>query len=1534
MFGAGLRFGSPMSSFPVDSGALPMHVPALETGSCGVGFVAHLRGEKSRAVVTDALTMLARLSHRGAVGSDPDSGDGSGILLQIPHRFFKREGLRLGFEMPRRRGYGIGQVFLPSSPGLRASCEAIIEAVVAEEGQRVLGWRDVVVDASLIGPVAAANLPVMRQVYIARRRLAPTAFERLLYVIRKRVEQRVAAEGVGGGVFHLASCSSETIVYKGLTLPARLRAFYQDLNDDDMVSGIAVVHSRFATNTRPTWDLAQPLRVIAHNGEINTVSGNRAWITARRKLLQSAKFPGGIDRLWPIIEPDKSDSMSFDNMLELLVLGGRSLPHALMMMIPEAWEHDLDMPDERRAFYEYAASLLEPWDGPAAVLFTDGLTVGATVDRNGLRPARYVVTHDDRVILSSEAGVLDLPPSSIKRRGRLQPGRMFLVDTEEGRILEDEEVKSEISARFPYRRWLDKNSIGFDDLPERTAPARAEGAALRQLQMANGWVDDDVDLIIAPMAESGKEPIGSMGNDAPIAILSDKAPSLFDYFHQRFAQVTNPPIDPLRERLVMTIASAIGPDGNTLEESPEQCHHLNLPGPVLTSLELERLKAVRDDGLFAARTLSMLYPVDADTTGEALQHAVARLCQAAVDAVDDGDTVIILSDRGIDAALAAIPSLLALSAVQQRLVSEGIRTHVGLVIEAADVREVHHVACLLGFGAAAVNPWLAVDTVKGLVADGAIALEPKVAVERFLDSIDDGILKVMSKLGISTLQSYRGAQMFEAVGIDRDVVDRCFTGTPCRLGGLSLQALHGDVRSRHERAFPRGTDDDATTSVSTPTALPRGGLYTFKPAGERHRWNPFTVKALQKAARTDDEHGPDTDALWEAFRRLSDGEVGGTGPGGQAAPSTLRDLLTLPTDRAPVPIEEVEAAADIVRRFGSGAMSLGALSPEAHEAIAIAMNRLGCHSNSGEGGEEAHRDVIDDHGDDRRSFIRQVASGRFGVTLSFLTGARELQIKMAQGAKPGEGGQLPGHKVDARIAAVRHSTPGVTLISPPPHHDIYSIEDLKQLIWDLQCTNPAATISVKLVAQAGIGVVAAGVVKAGAGAITISGFEGGTGASPLSSLKHAGVPWEMGLAEARQVLAALGLRDRVRLQVDGGLRTGTDVVVAALMGADEMGLATAALVAGGCVMMRKCHLNTCGVGVATQDPALRARYVGKPEHITRYFMWVANDVRRLMARLGFRRFDEMVGRTDLLAARPGLTGKAAAVDVSPLLARSTSSSSSPTATPGPTIPPRVNLASHKDHGFMGIVDDLVAGRSVEVGGRVENVDRAVGTLLSGELARRGLARNSAHAIVRLTGSAGQSFGAFLATGVSLRLTGEANDGVAKGLCGGEVVVARPQGSGSDDDVLIGNVALYGATAGELFVSGRAGERFAVRNSGATAVVEGTGDHGCEYMTGGTVVILGPIGRNFGAGMSGGMAFVLDDGRVKRRVHPALLQRPLTDDEQQLVRDLLARHVTLTGSPRALVMEREWARQRFVAVMSPEYLAALAAQAEQARTLAS
>jgi glutamate synthase (NADPH/NADH) large chain len=1514
----------PATSTPTGPG---LHDPAFEHDSCGIGFVAHLKGEKSRDVVRDALTILRRLSHRAAVGADPLTGDGAGIHLQLPHRFFKREGLALGFDLPRRRGYAVGQVFLPRDPAARAACERIVEDTVVAEGQRVLGWRDVPVDDGCVGVVARRSLPVVRQIYVARRRIVPSAFERTLFVVRKLAEHRVAAAGVGAGVFHIASLSAETIVYKGLLLPGNLPVFYRDLEDELMVSAIAIVHSRFSTNTAPTWDLAQPFRMIAHNGEINTVRGNRAWINARRRLLQSAKFPGGLDRLWPILDEGKSDSCQFDNMLELLVLGGRSLPHAMMMMIPEAWEHDDAMDADRRAFYEYAGALLEPWDGPAAIAFTDGALVGATLDRNGLRPARYVVTHDDRVILASEAGVLDVPTALVKKRGRLQPGRMFLVDTTEGRVLEDDEVKRDITARFPYRRWLDKNAFSFDELTEAPAPPRTTDDELRTLQRAFGTTEEDLHNVLKPMAETAKEPVGSMGNDAPLAALSLRAPSLFDYFHQLFAQVTNPPIDPIRESLVMTLATGIGPDGNSLEETPEQCHHVSLPGPILTNGQLARLKAATGQGLFEAQTLSTLYPRSGD-----LGVAVDALCVAAVEAVDAGNNILVLSDRGVDADTCAIPSLLALSAVHQRLVREGIRTHTGVVVEAADVREVHHAACLIGFGAAAVNPWLALDTLRDLAARGVVVADGEHQA-RYLKAMHDGLLKVMSKMGISTLQSYRGAQIFEAVGLDRDLVARHFTGTPCRIGGVTLATLHDENVARHDRGFRAPPAPPALAQL-----LPTGGLYAFRKDGETHRWSPEVVHALQKAARA----GHD-DALWERYRGLADAD--------DATPTVLRGLLRLRSeDCTPVPLDEVEDVDSIVRRFSSGAMSLGALSPEAHEMLAIAMNRLGARSNSGEGGEEEHRDDVDTdddpragtvRGDARRSAIRQVASGRFGVTTHYLAGAIELQVKMAQGAKPGEGGQLPGNKVDERIARVRHATPGVSLISPPPHHDIYSIEDLKQLIWDLQSVNPTARVSVKLVAEVGVGTVAAGVVKAGAGGVTISGFEGGTGAAPLSSLKHAGLPWELGIAEAQQVLVQMGLRTRVRLQVDGGLRTGRDVVIAALLGAEEMGLATSALIAGGCVMMRKCHLNTCGVGVATQDPALRRKFPGRPEHVVAYFRWVAADVRRIMATLGVRRFDDLVGRVELLARRADLgSAKIRALDLGPVLAP-------PTAAPGPERrggDARVDVGGHLDHVLVERARPMLAadppGRVV-IESTVANTDRAVGTLLSGvvarQMGRRALPDGSID--VRLHGAAGQSLGAFLAAGITLTLRGEANDGVAKGLAGGRVVVAPPPDFTlpREENVLVGNVALYGATSGELFVSGVAGERFAVRNSGARAVVEGVGDHGCEYMTGGVVVVLGAVGRNFAAGMSGGLAFVLDRNRTfGRRCNPDGLElHPLDDGDAWLVQGLVERHVQLTGSPLGARVLAAWEilRPQFVKVLPVEYKKALERRRELARAAA-
>ncbi len=1481
-----------------------LYDPAFEKDSCGMGFVAHLRGEKSRAIIEQALEVLFRLKHRAATGADPLTGDGAGILLQLPHRFFKREGLQLGFDMPRRRCYGVAQVFLPRERLAREACERVLEAVVQEQGQSLIGWRDVPVDASKCGPLAASVLPVMRQLYIGRRRMVPSAFERKLFVIRKLAENRVRETNADpSGRFHIASCSAETIVYKGLLLPEQLPQFYGDLTAPDMVSGIALVHSRFSTNTFPTWDLAQPFRFIAHNGEINTVQGNRNWMHSRRSLLHSSKFGVPLDALHPIIVPGKSDSAQFDNMLELLVLSGRSLPHAMMMMIPEAWDGHTSMPgggepssaelrsasgmdDARRAFYEFNSSLMEPWDGPAAIAFSDGHMVGATLDRNGLRPARYLVTHDDRVILASEAGVLDVPAELVKRRGRLQPGRMFLVDTVEGRIVEDAEVKDEIARRWPYRKWLDRNVFTFDELPAAEPPAAPRGEELAQLTRAFGYTDEDFELVLAPMARDGHEATGSMGQDAPLAVLSDRSPPLFDYFHQLFAQVTNPPIDPLREQLVMSLATSIGPDGNTLEETPEQCHRLSLPGPILTNEQTARVKAMHDLGVFEPRVMPALYGV-----GESLDVAVEKLCDAAVVAVEEGADLLILSDRGVSASRLPIPSLLALSAVHQRLVRDGIRRHTGLLVETGEAREVHHFALLIGYGAAAINPYLALDAVADTAPD---------AVPNFVKAVNEGLLKVMSKMGISTVQSYRGAQIFEAVGLDKALVDRHFGGTPSRLGGVGLAELDREVRERHARGFEA---DDLALPVT-------GGIYQWRRRGERHFWNPATVAKLQAATRANSVE------LFREYERLAD-EEGRT-------PGLLRGLLDVKVDAVPVPLDEVEPARELVKRFVSGAMSFGSISAEAHETLAIAMNRLGARSNSGEGGEEPRRYVRDPNGDSRRSAIKQVASARFGVTTRYLVEADELQIKIAQGAKPGEGGQLPGHKVDERIAKVRWATPGVTLISPPPHHDIYSIEDLAELIYDLQAVNPAARVSVKLVAEAGVGTVAAGVAKAGAGGVTVSGYEGGTGAAPLSSIKHAGLPWELGLAEAQQVLVMNGLRERVRLQVDGGLRTSRDVIVAALLGADEFGMATASLVAQGCVMLRKCHLNTCSVGIATQDPRLREHFKGTPEDVVAFFMLIAEGVRGWLAQLGARTLEEVVGRVERLAVRGDLSSpagrgpecgsapdgrsavhwKAARLDLGALVAPPQGSGARSCR-----VPQKKDVSDHFD------VRQLTSGV-------VSNTHRAVGAMLSGERVRK---RVTDPVHVKLRGSAGQSFGAFLSSGVTLELEGEANDYVGKGLSGGRIVVyPSPYGRlTAEENVIAGNTLLYGATEGEAYFAGIVGERFCVRNSGATAVVEGVGDHGCEYMTGGTVLVLGPTGRNFAAGMSGGTAYVLDRaGTFAQHCNRGMVELESLSDREDVerVRELIERHVRLTRSVlgRRLLDEWEKTRAAFVKVMPVDF----------------
>jgi glutamate synthase (NADPH/NADH) large chain len=1495
-----------------------LYDPQTEHDACGIGFVAHIKGEKSREIVEQGLEVLRRLAHRAACGADPETGDGAGILLQLPHRFFKAEGLRLGFDMPRRRRYGVGMVFLPSDKKARMACEEILEEIAVEEGQRILGWRDVPIDAKHVGRVARQSLPVIRQVYILRRRTPPSAFERKLYVIRKRTTNRVRASGIDPEHrFHVASMSAETIVYKGLLLPDQLPRFYQDLREPDMVSAISVVHSRFSTNTFPTWDLAQPFRFICHNGEINTVRGNRNWMRARSSQLQSAKFGGRLDRLFPIIRGENSDSAQFDNMLELLHLGGRSLPQAIMMMIPEAWEGNKEMSEERRDFYRYKSALTEPWDGPAAIAFTDGHMVGATLDRNGLRPARYIITNDDRVILSSEAGVIDEPPEQVRAKGRLQPGKMFVVDTVDGEILDDDRLKNEITRRWPYGKWLRSNVFELHDerFPDVEPPPSLAGDELLRQQRAFGYTDEAIRLLIDPMATDGKEPTGSMGTDTPLAVLSDRAPTLSNYFHQLFAQVTNPAIDPIREALVMTVETTIGPDGNTFEETPEQCHQIRMSGPILTSAELAKIASIHE-GVFEPTTLSLLY--DAAGDDGALAKALERLCHQAAEAVDEGYNVLILSDRGVDARRAAIPSLLATSAVHQHLVRIGTRMQAGLIIETGEAREVHDFACLIGFGAAAINPYVALDSVRDQCERGIIDQTPDKAVRNYIKAIDKGLLKVMSKMGISTLQSYRGAQIFEAVGLDQELIDEHFTDTPSRIGGVGITELGREVRERHDRAFGR-------QAVAITDLLPVGGEYQWRRRGERHKWNPATIAKLQAAARQNDPE------LFAEYSRLVDEEDQGL--------CTLRGMLDFDTEGVePVPLDEVEPASEICKRFVTGAMSFGSISAEAHETLAIAMNRIGGRSNSGEGGEEPHRFVPDENGDLRRSAIKQVASGRFGVTTHYLVNAEDLQIKVAQGAKPGEGGQLPGHKVDERIAKVRCSTPGVTLISPPPHHDIYSIEDLAQLIYDLQVVNPSARVSVKLVSEVGVGTIAAGVAKAHAGAVIIAGFSGGTGASPVSSIKHAGLPWELGLAETQQVLVQNNLRDRIRVQVDGGMRTARDLVIGTLLGAEEWGVATAALVVEGCIMLRKCHLNTCSVGIATQDPTLRERFAGNPDHVVNYFMMLAEDMRRQMAELGFRTVDEMVGRIDRLKQREGIDHwKAARLDLSQILYEPEAPADWGRRF---TEPVPWDFDDHLDRTLLPkIADAIDGGRPVEVEAPVRNTDRAVGTYLSGEIARKHGARPLPEDTIRikLTGSAGQSFGAFLAAGVTLELAGESNDYIGKGLSGGRIIVYPPKNSrfAPEENIIIGNTVLYGATGGELFASGLAGERFAVRNSGARAVVEGVGDHGCEYMTGGVVVVLGPTGRNFAAGMSGGTAYVFDRDRAFRsKCNMGMVELEALVDESEiwLVYGMIEDHIRHTGSPlgRRILDNWEHMVSRFVKVMPVDYKRVLQARRAKLR----
>jgi glutamate synthase (NADPH/NADH) large chain len=1496
-----------------------LYDPAHEHDACGVGFVADIKGRRSHTIVRQALQVLINLEHRGACGCEVNTGDGAGILIQIPDAFFRKEAARLGWDLPEERGYGAGLVFLPTQAGTRTALEQLFAQIVVEEGQRVIGWRDVPTDNSAVGPSAVAVQPVFRQIVIGRgpAMAAPrasaegdAAFERKLFVIRKRMEHAVDALDLPGREsFYVVSLSSRTLIYKGMLTANQIQGMFPDLADTAVESALALVHQRFSTNTFPSWPLAHPYRFVAHNGEINTLRGNINWMKAREALLQCESLGDDLKKILPIIREGGSDSAIFDNVLELLVMGGRSLPHAILMMIPEPWQNNDAMDPELRAFYEYHASLMEPWDGPASLAFTDGTVIGAVLDRNGLRPSRYYVTRDGLVVLASEVGVLDIPPADVVIKERLHPGRIFLVDTAQGRIISDEEIKRELAREYQYAEWLMEHLIPIEEVaPAPFLPAPDHATVLRR-QQAFGYTQEDIEIILRPMALGAEEPVGSMGTDTPLAVLSQRPRLLYDYFKQLFAQVTNPPLDAIREELVTSMESTIGPERNLLVPEPESCRQIVIKYPIIDNEGVAKIRHTEVPG-FRSVTLPMLYP--AAEGGAGLERALDRLRGQAQEAVFAGHTVLFLSDRGVNEKLAPIPSLLATAGVHHHLVREGLRTRCALVVETGDAREVHHMALLIGYGAGAVNPYLAFETLGDMIQQRVIeGITHDKAVLNYIKGLNKGILKVMSKMGISTLQSYCGAQIFEAIGLDKSFVDRYFTWTASRIGGADINVIAREVRERHRRAFP------ARNLLAND--LETGGEYKWRRDGEFHLFNPETVFKLQHATRSGQY------AIYKEYTGLVNDQSRNLG--------TLRGLLELKSAGARIPLEEVEPVEAILKRFATGAMSYGSISQEAHETIAIAMNRIGGKSNTGEGGEDPARYRRDANGDSRRSAIKQVASARFGVTSEYLVNADDLQIKMAQGAKPGEGGQLPGHKVYPWIAKVRHSTPGVTLISPPPHHDIYSIEDLAQLIYDLKNANDQARIHVKLVAEDGVGTVAAGVAKAHADVVLISGHDGGTGASPLTSIKHAGVPWELGLAETQQVLVLNKLRDRIVVQADGQLRTGRDVVVAALLGAEEFGFSTAALVVSGCVMMRVCHLNTCPVGVATQDPELRKKFTGKPEFVENYFRFVAEDVRELMAELGFRTMDEMIGRSDRLEMRAAVEHwKAYGVDLSKVLYQ---------PEVGPDVAKRAIRA--QDHGLEKALDNtlipqatpaLERGEPVEIRSPIRNLHRTVGTMLGAEVTRRfggdGLPEDTIR--VQFTGSAGQSFGAFVPRGITLSIEGDSNDFWGKGLSGGKLVVYPPREStfASHENVIVGNVCLYGATSGEAYVRGIAGERFAVRNSGALAVVEGVGDHGCEYMTAGRVIVIGRTGRNFAAGMSGGLAYVLDgDGQFARRCNQQLVDlEPLAEEDLEFVRMMLRRHVRYTNSGRAVRLLSDWADEQtgFIKVVPRDYKRVLQAEA--------
>ncbi len=1499
---------------------LGLYRPEFEHDACGVGIVADILGRNSHSMVEIGLDVLDNLAHRGACGCDPDTGDGGGMLLQMPHAFFARHNSEVGVTLPGPGEYGVGMVFLPRDPSERALCQQIVEDVVRAEGQRLLGWRDVPADDRELGYLARDSQPIIRQVFVARGTNTPdqAAFERKLYVIRKLIESGVGRLGIQmADTFCIPSFSSQTVVYKGLLMGTQLRGYYPDLLDPTMESSFVMVHSRFSTNTLGSWRLAHPYRCLAHNGEINTLRGNINWMTARQAVLESNLFGEDIKKLFPILTPGASDTATIDNAYEFLLMGGRSLAHVMAMLIPEAWERDSHISPERRAFYEYHSCLMEPWDGPALMAFTDGVRIGANLDRNGLRPFRYTVTKDHLVVMASETGVLDIPPEDVLYKGRLRPGRMILVDPVRGRILDDDDIKAELAQRQPYGRWLEENLVRLDDLPAVAGLQEVDFKTLLQRQQAFGYTLEELRMILQPMAETGAEATGSMGNDTPLAVLSDRPLPLFNYFKQLFAQVTNPPLDAIREEMVTSLEVVVGETRNLLEETPEHCRQLKLPYPVLTNEEMERVRRIEVNGI-QARTLPALFSVK-EGTGS-LERAVDRLCQEAARAAREGYAILILSDRGVDADHAPIPSLLATSAVHHHLIREGLRMKVGLVVESGEPREAQHFALLIGYGASAVNPYLAYETLAEMGEQGILPVDVDghVAEKNFVKALHKALLKVASKMGISTIQGYRGAQIFEAVGLSQETIDRYFTWTPSRVGGIGIDVIEQEARLRHARAY-------GDSHVPGDLELDMGGQYQWRRDGEYHMWNPEAIAKLQDASKTNSYQ------TYQEFAKLADEH--------EKRLSTLRGLLEFKPGTKPVPVDDVEPASEIVKRFHTGAISLGAISREAHETLAIATNRIGARSNTGEGGEDYHRFTPEPNGDSRSSAMKQVASGRFGVTTNYLVNARDLQIKMAQGSKPGEGGQLPGHKVDDYIGWIRHTTPGVELISPPPHHDIYSIEDLAQLIHDLKNVNPQARINVKLVAEVGVGTVAAGVSKAHADVVLISGDSGGTGASPESSIKHAGLPWELGLAETQQVLVRNDLRGRIVVQTDGQLKTGRDIAIACLLGAEEFGMSTAPLITLGCIMLRKCHLNACSVGIATQDPELRKKFAGQPEHVINYFFLLADHLREIMAQLGFRTVNEMVGRVDLLEPRNAIDHwKAKGIDLSGLLARPEESD--------------LVFTYHcqaQDHGLEKALDKKLIELSesalhgkgpVDVSLPIRNSNRTVGAMLSGEVAKRygedGLPEDSIQ--FRFKGSAGQSFGAFLSKGVSLTLEGDSNDYTGKGISGGRIVVYPPKKSTfvPEENTIVGNVSLYGATGGRVFILGMAGERFAVRNSGAHTVVESIGDHGCEYMTGGIVVVLGRTGRNFAAGMSGGISYVLDeDNGFSERYNPDMVELgPVHDQaDEQALKQLIKWHHHYTGSEKALKVLDNWKDMlpRFVKVMPIAYRKVLEARGQKQPT---